>query len=223
MSPYIRMHDDVLRPLVDGARRVDRRELRRLPDEQRRRSGRARSCGAVGLPMYAVTASMPWRSSTPCEQLLAARERLVPGRPRATCRRRGPSARAGGRGRGAGGRASCPSGRGSPSTHTSSRSARISVDVLVLDVDLEAAHRLAQRTRDEMSLHQSSISHHPALSPEWTAQAADTGARHRAAGLCRRAEGGASPTKPPHDASAASEEDREEAMRSLRRAGAEER
>src|SRR4029078_13197596 len=39
------------------------------------------------------------------------------------------------------------------------------LDVFVLHVDLQPAHALAQRTRDEMSLHQSSCSRPPCAGP----------------------------------------------------------
>ena len=93
-------------------------------------------------------------------------------------------------------------------------------DVLVLDVDLEAAHAShsghVTKCRCISQLFHTTPPQ-PRVDCASGRHRRQTGHRAERSG---HAEGGASPTKPPHDASAASEEDREEAMRSLRRAGA---
>ena len=76
MPPYMSMHDDVLRPLVDGAGRVDRRELRE-PDEEpdvaaEREVVGGRVADVAGDRLLAVALD------DAVQQLLAARERLVP-------------------------------------------------------------------------------------------------------------------------------------------------
>jgi len=53
------------------------------------------------------------------------------------------------------------------------------LDVLVLDVDLQPTHALTERTRDEMSLHQSTISQLRRAGPD--GESAEPGARRRGA------------------------------------------
>ncbi len=115
--PHVPVHQDardVLGPLVDGARRVDVRHAG-LPDEQRHvATEREAVADRVADERGRRGDAVPVEHAV--DQLLAARERLVPRHlaPRVAVAHH--RLRADGRDRRADGRGSCPSGTGSPST-----------------------------------------------------------------------------------------------------------
>ena len=164
--PHVAVHEDarhVLRPLVDGARRVDVRHAR-LADEQRHvATEREAVADRVADERGDRVDAVPLEHAV--EQLLAARERLVPGdlAPRVAVAHH--------RLRGAVGVVVQVAERRALRAEVALRPHVVAVaadqlDVLVLDVDLQAAHALAQRTRHEMSLHRSSISRRSPRRPD---------------------------------------------------------
>ena len=163
--PHVPVHQDardVLGPLVDGARRVDVRHAR-LPDEQRhvateREAVADRVADERGRRGDAVAVEHT------VDQLLTARERVVPRHlaPRVAVAHHGlPQT--------VGIVVEVPEGR-ALGTQVALRPHVVAIasdqlDVLVLDVDLQSAHALTQRTRHEMSLHQSNSFTRPPTQP----------------------------------------------------------